>query len=108
MLPGAEITPKGNEKCDKHPDRESIITIVTETDSFGSETVEKCEECYKEYQYRKANPEPDDFYECEGAGCDVCDETVKPHRDPEEGMSGPVYYWCSSCWHEIFKRFNDE
>lgn len=107
-LPGSIINPV-HSHCEEHPDRPAVKSIVGETDSFGSETLEVCQECLDNYHKTRAeklaNPDPENFYDCEG--CGVRDKTVKPCRDPEEGMAGPVYYWCAECRKDIFSRWSD-
>lgn len=107
-LPGNIIDPV-HSRCEEHPERAAVKSIVGECDSFGSETHEVCQECLDKYhQYRKeklANPDPEDFFSCDG--CSKRDETVKPTRDPEEGTSGPVYYWCAECRKDVLSKWNE-
>lgn len=107
-LPGNIIDPV-HSRCEEHPDRPAVKSIVGETDSFGSETQEVCQECLDKYRQDRdkklANPDPDDFFDCDG--CSKRDETVKPARDPEEGMAGPVYYWCAECRKDVFSKWSE-
>lgn len=106
FLPGDVIRPAGR-TCDKHPERAAIKSIVGETDSFGSETTEVCQECLDEHnaamRKQRENPDPEKFLDCES--CGTRDKTVKPCRDPEEGSHGPVYHWCGPCRKEVFANF---
>lgn len=107
-LPGDIINPVAS-ACDKHPNRFAVKSIVGETDSMGSEVTQVCQECLDEYiaarKKQRENSDPENFYDCEG--CGVRDKTVKPARDPEEGLAGPVYYWCAECRKDIFSRWSD-
>lgn len=108
-LPGHLWPAEPGDMCAEHPSRQAVKKIQTETDSFGFETLEVCQECLDNYHKTRAeklaNPDPEDFFDCEG--CSVRDKTVKPARDPEEGMAGPVYYWCAECRKDIFSRWSD-
>jgi len=89
--------------CDDHPDRPAVARIQGETDSFGSEMHDMCEECLDEYSaYLRSEQAEEDS----SGTCDWCKQFAKglrPKRDPEEGMAGPVYYVCSPC----IKKYND-
>lgn len=102
-LPGAlHGVPKG-EVCDHHPSRKAVVRIQGETDSFGSEMHDLCDECAR--ADRAAAREPDI------GTCDWCktkDVARSPRRDIDEGMSGPVYYVCNPCRDKDEKRILDE
>ena len=100
-LPGrVHELPKGA-KCDVHPDRNAVVRIQGETDSFGCEMHDCCEECADEIRAYARSAE---------ARTGKCDWCKKPAtdlsytRDYEEGMSGPVYRVCGACR----KRREDE
>jgi hypothetical protein len=90
-LPGAgHAVPEGT-MCDDHPDRPATHRVQGETDSMGSELYDMCDDCFKEYKAHGVYT-PDD--------CDWCKKTatdIRPTRDYEEGMCGPVYYVCGAC-----------
>lgn len=107
-LPGtSHSVPKGME-CDYHPGVPAVARIQGETDSFGCEMEDICQQCLDE---RRA-------YRCSDAGkaealaertgvCDWCKEAatdLRNARDYDEGMYGPVYRVCGGC----IKRQNDE
>lgn len=79
--------------CDDHPDRKAYKRIQGETDSFGAELFDVCEECYKEYE--------EELKAADNSGCcDWCKNHAArlfDRRDFEEGMSGPVYRVCGPC-----------
>lgn len=95
-LPGQTIKPDPNEVCETHSDRPATHCIVGETDSFGSEFMHLCTECFTKTKQQIENPEP--------RNCDWCKtlDICKPMRDIDEGSSGPVYYVCTACR----KRYN--
>ena len=76
--------------CDTHPDRPATVRLQGETDSFGSEMVDLCDECAE-----KAKEEPAYIGTCEW--CKGTDVALKPRRDYDEGMAGRVYYVCQAC-----------
>lgn len=89
-LPGARHALPEGTMCDSHPDRPAVARIQGETDSMGCELNDLCAECVEEMK----NDEPMRGH------CDWCktpDQVLKPRRDYEEGMSGPVYYVCQPC-----------
>lgn len=95
-LPGhSHIIPNGT-KCDLHDDRLAVKRIQGETDSFGSELEDMCQECFDECVLIMA-----EYGEEEGT-YDWCKKAYKnkelrPTRDITESSSGPVYYACSKC-----------
>jgi hypothetical protein len=96
--PGQSVFVPEGATCDEHNDREAKYRIVGETDSFGSELVDMCEECYEEYRQQTDTKYQEIQY------CEVCKEMkqyVTRRRDPEEGSSGPVYDMCSDCYRNI-------
>lgn len=93
-LPGQVLKPEPRATCDEHSERLSVKRIVGETDSFGSEFIEMCSECYEKHKEHK------DDYLTEEVLCDICNVIktgCRPTRDPGEGSSGRVYYACLSC-----------
>lgn len=106
-LPGDIVTPPYASVCDTHPSVKAVASIIGETDSFGSETQEVCQECLKAHkeQVKQDKLDPATYMDCDG--CGTSDATVKPARDPDEGSCGPVYYWCKKCRTDAFSRFSD-
>ena len=89
-LPGASFEPQG--MCDLHPDRPATARVQGETDSFGCEMHDMCDECAKEHRAEMRKPRI--------SNCDWCDSTnveVRFKRDYEEGMLGRVYDVCEPC-----------
>ena len=89
-LPGKRHElPKGA-MCDEHPNRKAVVRIQGETDSFGCEMYDLCQECFE--AERKAEA---DIGECDW--CKAKDQPLRPRRDIDEGTHGPVYYVCATC-----------
>lgn len=99
-LPGASHDFPAGTMCDDHPDRPAVARIQGETDSFGCEMADMCQECLDEYR--------EEMKATDWSGtCDWCKQhmpRLSPQRDYEEGMCGPVYQVCDAC----IKRVNDE
>lgn len=100
-LPG-QVVRATQEELNEHPcegmwqdgcGKPSTIKQVGETDSFGSEYWFYCQECFD--KGKKHEEENQHLETCET--CGLPDQKIKPYRDPDEGMSGPVYYACSTC-----------
>lgn len=103
-LPGQRSTIKGLVRCDAHPDRLAVTRMVGEADSFGCEYISMCPICVK------ANAEFEETADRSGR-CDWCKEekpSLVPHRDFEEGSSGPVYEVCADCIRSESKRIAEE
>lgn len=103
-LPGhSSSVPKGA-KCDEHPDRDAVRRIQGETDSFGCEYHDMCQECYDEYVHEAKNADRSEK-------CDWCgqhDEHLYPHRDIEEGSHGRVYEMCKPCIDAERQRWEED
>jgi hypothetical protein len=99
-LPGGHHDLPAGTMCDDHPDRPAVARVQGETDSFGAELNDMCQECLDEHRQWQA--------ESDHSGvCDWCKNhapRLRPRRDYEEGMSGRVYDVCDPC----IKRVNDE
>lgn len=80
--------------CDEHPDRPAVVRIQGETDSFGSELNDMCQECADEYRAWQRSPEAH-AGQCEWCHKDATD--LRETRDYEEGMHGRVYSVCGPC-----------
>lgn len=96
-LPGASHQVPEGTKCDNHADREAVARIQGETDSFGSEMHDLCQECLDADRAWERSPEAAE--ERKGK-CDWCkDEAadLRVARDYEEGLHGPVYRVCGAC-----------
>ena len=101
-LPGAGHAVPDGMMCDDHPDRPATHRVQGETDSFGSEMYDMCDECFKEHKAHGVYT-PDE--------CDWCKEPatdIRPTRDYEEGICGPVYYVCGTCRKRRDERVEQE
>jgi len=102
--PTADKVPTGA-RCDDHPDRPAVARIQGETDSFGSELADLCQECLDAYnKYREQAPKVAETCEWCGAVTTDCAHT----RDVDEGMAGPVYMVCSACRRKQAERISEE
>lgn len=106
-LPGAShAVPKGME-CDYHPGRPAVARIQGETDSFGCEMEDICQECVDARRaYRCSEAGKAEAVESRNGACDWCKEMatdLRNARDYDEGMCGPVYRVCGGC----IKRQNE-
>ena len=91
--------------CDDHPDRPAIARIQGETDSFGCEYWDVCQECLDGIRARNRSPE------ARTGRCDWCKQhaTDLCHtRDYEEGLAGPVYRVCRECIRRRNERVAEE
>ncbi|MDR9813061.1 hypothetical protein [Rhizobium hidalgonense] len=88
-LPGSRHASPDGSMCDDHPDRPAVARVQGETDSFGSEMYDLCQECLDAFRAETVT-----------AHCDWCkgEAIVRPTRDTDEGLSGPIYYVCTPCY----------
>ena len=97
-LPGSLHSAPHGMMCDQHPERVAVRRVQGETDSFGSEMVDMCQECldaHLAYRQREAEEAATTPRYCEwhkGPGLNV-----SSMRDHDEGMSGRLYDVCGSC-----------
>lgn len=92
-LPGRFHDVPDGQKCDEHPDRDAVARVQGETDSFGAELFDMCEDCLDEHRKYMAGAD-------HSGTCDWCKQhkpRLRPQRDFEEGMSGRVYDVCDDC-----------
>ena len=97
-LPGSTHCVPSGTMCDDHADRPAVARVQGETDSFGSEMMDMCAECFAALS-RTENHNA-------GGICDWCKQEVSElhhRRDYEEGSCGPVYQVCEECWGRYLK-----
>lgn len=96
-LPGHHLHVPADAMCDNHPTTPACARIVGEVDSMGFEASDLCYACVERMQEQ----------EKEENKCDLCGclAVLTPTRDPEEGSSGSVYNWCSTCRTTVFESF---
>jgi hypothetical protein len=90
--------------CDDHPDRPAVKRVQGETDSFGAEYIDMCQECLDAFRNRDTTEE-------QTGSCDWCGGSatdLRSRRDWEEGSSGPVYRVCGACVTKENKRMAEE
>lgn len=100
-LPGRRHELPESAMCDVHPDRSAVARVQGETDSFGCEMHDCCQECMDEIRSyeNSAEARTDECDWCKKDATDIADK-----RDIDEGMYGPVYRVCGACR----KRRDDE
>jgi len=106
-LPGAAHTVPKDQVCDDHPDRRATHRVQGETDSFGSELHDMCDECYADHKAALAAS----AVERATGTCDWCGSqvtTLRPTRDYEEGSYGRVYDVCAPCRKRQNDRLSEE
>jgi hypothetical protein len=107
-LPGSIHNPPNGTMCDNHPDQPAVTRVQGETDSFGSEMEDLCQQCVDERRaYRCSEAGQAEAAEERTGSCDWCkthSTDLRSARDYDEGMHGPVYRVCGPC----IKRVNDE
>lgn len=103
-LPGSiRAVPVGTE-CDEHPGVLAVKRVQGETDSFGCEYLDMCQECYDKYKEEMRNVDNSGI-------CDWCKKSadrVFNHRDIEEGSCGRVYQVCQACIDAEKKEWAEE
>ncbi len=91
-LPGSRAALPQGAMCDSHPEVQAVARMQGETDSFGCEYADLCAECLAEWKAHEVAARV--------GVCDWCNRAVdslRPRRDFEEGMAGPVYQVCREC-----------
>lgn len=91
-------------KCDNHPDRPAVARVQGETDSFGCEMHDLCDECLKAEREWENSEEAAEWRKGQCEWCKATVEDLRDSRDYDEGMHGRVYRVCGNC----IKRRNDE
>jgi hypothetical protein len=95
--------PEG-QMCDEHPRRKAVVRIQGETDSFGCEMNDMCEECAAEHRAYLKSPEAAEYRKGTCEWCKGSADDLRDRRDYEEGLYGRVYRVCGAC----VKRENEE
>ena len=95
-MPGHHSASPAGEVCDNHEDRPAVHRVQGETDSFGCEGFDFCQECYDAHKAAVAE------YAAEAATgcCDWCKTMatdLRPTRDYDEGSCGRLYDVCGEC-----------
>ena len=93
-LPGSRHNVPEGMMCDEHDDRPATHRVQAETDSFGSEMWDLCDECFNKMQ-EEIKKEREEEKLCDW--CKQISKDVRPTRDYDEGMAGPIYDVCPKC-----------
>lgn len=102
-LPGSQRAADCGARCDHHPNRYAVRRVQGETDSFGAEFHDLCQECVDTFNAHR--------HDSRHGTCDWCKSTatdLRPHRDFEEGMAGRVYDVCGACVRREREALEDE
>lgn len=102
-LPGHKGHPPHGTICDEHPEELAVMRVQGETDSFGCEYYDLCQDCLDERKEQLTEPV---VAMCEWCNTEAND--IRPHRDYEEGMFGPVYQVCGNCVRKERERMREE
>ena len=89
-LPGYLTESPQGAMCDDHQDRPAVRRVQGETDSLGAEFMDLCGECLTKITEHST-------YEGECEWCKNESADLRPQRDSDEGMCGPVYRVCGNC-----------
>ena len=104
-LPGTSYHLPEGTMCDRHPDRLAVARVQGETDSFGCEMNDVCQECLNADRAYARSPD------ARTGTCDWCKQPatdLRSARDYEEGMHGPVYEICGKCQKKRDDEISDE
>lgn len=94
-LPGTKCRVPDGATCDTEECNNRIATyrITGEVDSFGSEQIDMCTECYTKYIKYVMNEDT-------SGNCDWCKShspKLYKRRDIDEGFTGRIYNVCAAC-----------
>jgi hypothetical protein len=100
-LPGAShAVPEGME-CDYHPGVPAVARVQGETDSFGCEMEDICQQCIDQRRaYRCSEAGKAEALAARTGQCEWCKGNatdLREARDYDEGMHGRVYRVCGGC-----------
>lgn len=104
-LPGSGHRLPEGAMCDQHDDRPAVARVQGETDSFGCEMYDLCQECLDIHRKHQSDP-ANRVGKCDWCKADVTD--LRKARDFEEGMAGPVYDVCGTCIDKRDARVEEE
>lgn len=104
-LPGSAHALPERAMCDDHSDRPAVARVQGETDSFGCEYLDLCQECLKKIR-DYANSAEVRSGPCEWCRNQATD--LRYARDYDEGMGGPVYRVCGACIHRRNEEAREE
>jgi hypothetical protein len=91
-LPGSLHATAAGAMCDDHPDRPAVGRVQGETDSFGSEMHDLCQECLDDSTANAQQARSESCERCKAAATDL-----RMHCDWEDGSCGRIYQVCGAC-----------
>lgn len=101
-LPGSKHLVPAGTKCDDCPEP-ATVRVQGETDSMGAEFADLCRSCFNAVE---ADGDDERIGKCDWCGANA--DTLRHHRDLDEGMSGPVYRVCAACISKENDALQDE
>lgn len=96
-LSGAVHSVPDGQKCDEHPERDAVARVQGETDSFGCEMHDMCQECLDAERAWRNSPEASEWRKGTCEWCKNPADDLRDRRDYEEGNCGRVYRVCGAC-----------
>ncbi len=96
-LAGTEHDVPEGMMCDEHPDRPAVARIQGETDSFGCEMHDLCQECLDADRAWRNSPAAAEWRKGTCEWCKSPADDLRDRRDYEEGNCGRVYRVCGAC-----------
>lgn len=102
-LPGSSRALREGAQCDDCGKKPATHRVQGETDSFGAEWADLCDDCYVVERERRRK-------DCAGE-CDWCGKHSESRiwtRDYDEGTHGPTYRVCKSCYDKQQKALEAE
>ena len=93
-MPGARSVVSRGTMCDEHPHRLAVRRLQGETDSFGCEYHDLCQECLDKISKHQEDQLAEERL-CEW--CGNMSTGVRPRRDYDEGSYGRLWDACPAC-----------
>jgi len=107
-LSGALHAVPDGQKCDRHPRRKAVARIQGETDSFGCELNDMCQQCLDQHRAYLKSPAAAERRKGMCEWCKNPADDLRDRRDYEEGMTGRVYRVCGGCVKRENERLAEE
>lgn len=114
-LSGALHNVPDGQMCDEHPRRKAIARVQGETDSFGCELIDMCQQCLAKDRAWRKSPAAAEWRKGTCEWCKNKADDLRDRRDYEEGMTGRVYRVCGTCvkrdneyWDAEARAFDDD
>jgi len=102
-LPGSLRAVPAGQRCDDCADKPATHRLQGETNSFGAEWADLCDECYTRERERLRKDR--------AGACDWCTkytDALIATRDYDEGLHGDTYRVCPHCYDKQDKALQEE